>query len=248
MKPVALAVALSTVAGTAALAADLSPPAPPPIYTPAPVPYYNWTGFYVGANLGVGSQHGSFSDPSGNTFSATNSWKFLGGGQVGGNYEFNNGVVVGGEAMFDWAPNNSNTINTTFNGLGGTPAGAASVTVNNSWLTTVTGKLGYAWDRVLVYGKAGGAWVGSNNPTFIVGGTSFTSSTSNNNFGWTVGAGVEYAFYAGLSVRLEYDYIGLTNQTLTVPIGTAGFTATDQFTGNNRSIQLVLAGINYTFH
>ncbi len=248
MKRVALAVALSTVAGTAVLAADLSPPVPPPIYAPAPVLYYNWTGFYFGASLGIDSQHGSFSDPFGNTFSATNSWKFLGGVQVGGNYEFNNGVVVGGEAMFDSAPNNKNTINTTFNGLGGTPAGAASVTINNSWLTTVTGKLGYAWDRVLVYGKAGGAWVGSSNPTFVVGSTSFNPSTSNNNFGWTVGAGVEYAFYAGLSVRLEYDYIGLTNQTLTVPVGTAGFTATDQFSGNNRSIQMVLAGINYTFH
>jgi outer membrane immunogenic protein len=99
MKRIALAViAFGTMAGSAALAADLPPPAPmpraPAVYIPAPIPLYNWTGFYVGGNLGVGWQQGSFNDPLGNTFSTPNSIKGLGGGQVGVNYEFNNGVVV----------------------------------------------------------------------------------------------------------------------------------------------------------
>ena len=45
-----------------------------------------------------------------------------------------------------------------------------SATINNRWLTTATGKLGYAWDRVLVYAKGGGAWVGTNNPTITANG------------------------------------------------------------------------------
>ena len=91
----------------------------------------------------------------------------------------------------------------------------AAITVNNQWLTTATGKLGYAWDRVMLYAKAGGAWVGSSNPTFAINGVGETVSTSNSNWGWTVGAGAEYAFYGGWSARIEYDYIGLTNQTFT---------------------------------
>ena len=67
----------------------------------------------------------------------------MGGGQVGVNYEFWGGVVVGAEAMFDWLPNTSNTISVT-----NAASGTASATINNRWLTTATGKLGYAWDRV----------------------------------------------------------------------------------------------------
>ena len=73
--------------------------------------------------------------------------------------------------MFDWLPNTTNT----FNAIEGPRAGSswyptASATLNSRWLTTATGKLGYAWDRVLLYGKAGGAWVGANNPNLTVNG------------------------------------------------------------------------------
>jgi outer membrane immunogenic protein len=92
--------------------------------------------------------------------------KFIGGGQVGWNYEFYSGVVIGAEAMFDWLPNTTNTFNVT----GGGPAlgSTASATLNSRWLTTVTGKLGYAWNTVLLYGKGGGAWVGSTAPGAVV--------------------------------------------------------------------------------
>jgi len=251
MKRVALAVALSTVAGSAAFAADLPPPVAPPrapaVYTPAPVPYYNWTGFYIGGNLGVGWQQGSLGDNFSNNFPTSNSIKGLGGGQVGVNYQFGGGVVVGAEAMFDWRFNNNNTSNTTLVGpplLAGLPA---AITTNDQWLTTATGKLGYAWDRTLVYAKAGGAWVGSSNPTLAVNNLSQTIPTSSSNWGWTVGAGVEYAFWGTWSARLEYDYVGLTNQTFSCACAVNGNTVTDQFTFNNRNIQMITAGINYKF-
>ena len=113
-------VALCVGAGSAALAADLPPPmAPPPrapaAYIPAPIPLYNWSGFYIGGNLGAGwNSGGSVSDTFGSTFSGSGqTTKFLGGGQVGVNYEFYGGVVIGAEAMFDWLPNTTNTFNAT---------------------------------------------------------------------------------------------------------------------------------------
>ena len=95
-----------------AFAADLPTPtlSPSPAYLP---PVYNWTGFYVGGNIGAGwsglsDTNTNFSDTLGSTFSAATNAQFLGGGQVGVNYQFANGVVIGAEAMFDWASNSQN--------------------------------------------------------------------------------------------------------------------------------------------
>jgi outer membrane immunogenic protein len=239
MKRLALAVALGACAASAALAADMAPPAliPPP-------PPYNWSGFYIGGNLGAAWTGGTFSDPFGNTFNGggTSTTQFVGGGQVGANYEFWGGAVIGVEADFDWLPNTSNTSNAIVDTFGNTD----SLTANNRWLTTVTGRLGYAFDRVLVYGKGGGAWVGSSTPTITINGAPFTT-TINSNWGWTAGFGVEWAFAGTWSVRAEYDYVGLNNQSFAVPATAPAGIAGDVFTGNNRSVQLLTAGINYKF-
>jgi outer membrane immunogenic protein len=213
MKRVLIIGAFALLAGEQALAADLPPPVAPPrapaVYTPAPVPYYSWTGFYIGGNLGASWQQGSFSDQFGNNFSTNNQFTGTGGGQVGVNYEFLSGVVVGAEAMFDWRFNNGNTSNTiALAGTGLATPPTASITVNNQWLTTATGKLGYAWDRTLVYAKAGGAWVGSNNPTINIKGVGTTFSTSNSNWGWTAGAGIEYAFWGTCRRDLSTTMLG----------------------------------------
>jgi outer membrane immunogenic protein len=218
MKRILIAGAFALAAGGQALAADLPQPAPPPrapaTYVPAVVPYYNWTGFYIGGNLGGDWNQGSLTD-NGPAFKGINlsgtHTGFLGGGQVGFNYQFGGGVVIGAEADFDWAPNSNNTttgvIYPAASGLG-----SVSGTVNNQWLTTFAGRFGYAWDRLLVYGKGGGAWVGSSNST-IASSTlgSFNLSSSSSNYGWVAGAGIEYAFWNNVSVRLEYDYIGLNS-------------------------------------
>ncbi len=84
------------------------PPRAPVAYIPV-APPYNWTGFYIGGNLGAGFSNGSFSDTLGSTFTNSTNTTFLGGGQVQVNYEFWGGLVIGAEAMFDWAPNQNNT-------------------------------------------------------------------------------------------------------------------------------------------
>jgi outer membrane immunogenic protein len=239
-----------------ASAADLPLPNTPFYYKQPPAPIYNWSGFYVGGNLGGGwNSGGSISDTAGSTFSNTNNGaSFLGGGQVGVNYEFGNdvlapfgplGVVIGAEATFDAASNNNNTINATNTTLPAGGTNTASATINNRWLTTATGKFGYAWDRVLVYGKGGGAWVGSGNSSVAVNGSPAAFSiSSNTNMGWTAGIGVEWAFAGNWSARAEYDYIGLNNQSFTVaPV--------NAFSGDtinvNRNISIITAGVNYRF-
>src|SRR5581483_7226223 len=195
MKRLLIASTLALAAGGQALAADLPPPMAPPPRAPAmyiPVaPLYNWTGFYIGGNLGAGLTGGSFNTPAGTSVSTTTNNSFLGGGQVGVNYEFGGGVVIGAEAMFDWLPNTKNTVN-----LNTAAGNVASATINNRWITTVTGRLGYAWDRVLLYGKGGGAWVGTSNSnlTLASGAAPPGLSGPSNNWGWTAGIGVEWAF------------------------------------------------------
>jgi outer membrane immunogenic protein len=255
MKRILIASAVAFAAGGQALAADLPPPMAPPPRAPAayiPIaPPYNWSGIYIGGNLGAGwNSTGSITDnlTPASTFGTTTNTSFLGGGQIGVNYEFWGGVVVGAEVMFDWLPNTSNTINVSNTNAAGT-TNTATATINNRWLTTAIGKLGYAWDRVLLYGKGGGAWVGTNNPSITVGGTSASFATnSSNNFGWTAGLGVEWAFYGNWSARAEWDYVRLQNQSYTVANNAAGGAfANDTINVNNRSINMFTAGVNYKF-
>ena len=231
-----------------AFAADL--PAPAPIPQPAYLPpVYNWTGFYIGGNVGAGwsgLSSTNFSDTLGSTFTAPTNVQFLGGGEIGANYQFSNGIVIGAEAMFDWASNSQNAIITATDPTGTVAANIG--TSNARWLTTVSGRLGYAWDRVLLYAKGGGAWVATNSPAISVAGTpaSFTSISNTTSSGYTAGFGVEWAFSGNWSVRAEYAYIGLPTQTFTVTPGTPTFGG-DVITFGNRNISMVTGAVNYKF-
>lgn len=232
-----------------AFAADLPPaPMPPPrapaTYVPAPIPYYNWTGFYIGGNLGYGFGGSSASDTAKSSITTTTSQSFLGGGQAGFNWEFGPGVVIGAEADFDWLPNTSNAV--TLTNVGPPPA-TANATINSRWLTLVDARLGYAWDRLLVYGKGGWAFAGAGNSNLNIGGAPIAASVSNSNQGWTAGAGVEYAFAGTWSVRAEYDFVRLNNATLTAPASVGAPFAGDVISSNNRQISLLTVGLNYKF-
>jgi outer membrane immunogenic protein len=235
--------------GTAvAGAADMAVKAPPP----PPQPIFSWTGFYVGGNIGGGWGHNNWTDTRFlRNFNNGNNGVFIGGGQIGGNYQIGQ-FVIGGEWDFDWAGGYNNNGNGVF-----IPALGSNFVVNNNnrWITTVAARFGWAIDHWLLYGKAGGGWVGSNNfnITNVNSGVSLNCGTfgftncNNNTGGWLVGVGVEYAFTNNWTVKAEYDYLGLGNRTFIVPAG-APFLAGDTFNSNNRNVQMFKVGFNYLFN
>jgi outer membrane immunogenic protein len=180
--------------------------------------------------------------PTPSTFSLSSPASFIGGGQLGINYEFGSGLVVGAEAVFDWLSNAQTTF--TASNL---RAGTATGTINNRWITTATGKVGFAWDRLLGYGKAGGAWVGGTSNSFNAAATPVGVSINSSSVGWTAGAGLEWAFTGNWSARVEYDFIGLQEQNFTVSRTPATRFAGDTINVNDRTIQIITAGLNYKF-
>jgi outer membrane immunogenic protein len=223
----AAVICLISAAGSA-LAADMSRPPPP--YVPAPVmPVYNWTGFYIGANAGGAWASGTLSNNvTGASVSASHSG-FIGGGQLGYNWQFGN-FVLGGEWLFD---------GTDLNASG--TAGNFSASAHTDWVSTATARFGWAFNNWLWYGKAGGAWVqNSASATFLspVTGIVTQASGSRTNSGWTVGTGVEWAFTPNWIGRLEYDYIGLDNWNVNGPF--------NQFS-ISRQINMFTAGLSYKF-
>jgi outer membrane receptor protein involved in Fe transport/opacity protein-like surface antigen len=230
----------------AASAAYLPAPSQPAIYKAPPV-VHDWTGLYIGGNFGgawSALSPTNFSDTLGSSFTAATNLQFLGGGQIGVNYQFSDQFVVGAEAMFDWLPGSQLSPITATDPTGTVAANIPNVSERS--LATATGRLGYAWDRVLLYAKGGGAWVGANSPAVSVGGApaSFASVSNPNSFGYTAGLGVEWAFASAWSLRFEYDYIGLPGQSYTVAAGTPTFGG-DVIAITDRNLSIATAGINY---
>jgi outer membrane immunogenic protein len=259
----------------AANAADMGVKAPPPPMAPPPA-YFNWTGFYIGANFGGGwandsiSGTSTFVDPAGtsvSTFSGNNNYSgILGGGQIGANYEFPSNWVIGFEADVDGSNLSGSTTNCGVNALGVT-TGCAAVNTKINDFGTVRGRLGYAANNVLFYGTGGWAWAQSSTSSTLTctlasgaaacpggagpltGGGASASTTATN--GWAAGAGVEWAFNRNWSLRVEYLHLQFNGiaQTLT-STGTvpAGvFTATSA-SSTNSSDDTVRVGLNFIFH
>jgi outer membrane immunogenic protein len=218
-----------------ASAADLPSPIPtkvpvaPVAYAPAAI--YNWTGFYIGGNLGAGFSNSSWSDPFGggsNTFRS--GVGFLGGGEIGANYQMNM-LVVGLEGDFDW---------TNLKGSGADSIGD-TLNTNTKWTSTVTGRVGAAFDRLLIYGKGGLALAQDQSGLTDLAGNS--ASTSFMRTGWTVGAGLEYGITKNWSAKIEYDYLNFGSQALNFA------TPLQPAYASNASLnaQEIKVGINFRF-
>ena len=205
-KTIITAIALAGSAAAPAMAADM------PVKTPAPKPPFSWTGFYLGAEFGYGSTHATSVlntatalFPAGFTQSASRYGDF--GGIVGGaNYQFN-WIVLGVEA--DWQGSSNGNVTTIPSPT--IIANQTLATQETDWVGTVTGRLGVAWDRWLIYGKGGAAWrhrESDSIQTFDVSNNLLASSTTSptNESGYVVGGGVEWAPFDRFSFKLEYDY------------------------------------------
>jgi len=243
------AFSMLVVASVAANAADMRMPvkAPPP----PPPPPFSWSGFYIGGNLGGAWAHHNWSDtffPNLSFNDGSGNGRFIGGGQVGFNYQINQ-FVWGVEGTFDWAStNNGNGTGVILPGV--LPVTAIQVSSNDTWISTIAGRLGWAVDRALFYVKGGGGWVGNNGFTItnLNTGASISTSGSNNVSGWLVGGGFEWAFAGNWSVKFEYDYLGLGNRSFTATGLVFPRLAGDTFTSGNTNVQMATVGLNYRFN
>jgi outer membrane immunogenic protein len=254
MKKVLLAATALLGLVAPAIAADMAVKAP----MVAPVAY-NWTGFYVGGNVGYGRLRSTDTitavDPASAVFLATNtvatsiplnSDGVVGGGQVGYNWQFAPNWVAGIEA--DIAAADLSSSNTLLNLPGTTRPMTASERLN--WIGTVRGRLGFLpTDRLLVYGTGGFAYGDGRLSTALSNVNACAGlnncqagSASETLTGWAAGVGAEWAFANNWSARVEYLHfdLGSLSHRMVDPAFPFVFNASANFRGD-----IVRVGLNW---
>jgi outer membrane immunogenic protein len=233
-------------AGGPAAAADLPVEAPIYVERPAAVGLWNWTGFYVGANLGYAHSPGSADIMVGGVpllGLSENMNGVVGGVQAGANWQTGN-AVLGIEADVQGTSQSASSSLTVVDLTGALVAPGASVTAAGADKITsfgsVRGRLGVASGRALFYATGGWAyWTWSSNLTVTGLGT---ASLSNFQGGGAIGAGVELAVANDWSVRAEYLYLQSTT------ISNTPFAARPDVAVNTRIRDNVFRlGVNYVF-
>jgi outer membrane immunogenic protein len=209
----ALTTSMAFISG-AAVAADM-PVKAPPIAAP-----FSWSGCYIGGNVGGawGDIDQTVSVPDRFVIpSSGRSSSAIAGGQLGCNWQYTPNWVFGIEGDINWLHLKRSHDFALRNPTNNSEDVTGSQTTKLRWLTTARARLGYAWDRSLLYvtgGLAGGDVKSSVSMeiTNIGGGSSvFSGSTSDVRWGWAVGAGYEYAFTRTISGKLEYLHFDLGN-------------------------------------
>jgi outer membrane immunogenic protein len=208
MKKLLLAsAAMMTLGVASASAADLSARKTMPYKAQPHAQTYNWSGFYLGVNGGGGWGDSNSSD----------GFRGLVGGTIGYNYQVSH-TVFGLEGDIDWSDLSRNG-----------SCAAFSCGIRNNWLSTVRGRLGYAFDRFMPY-VTGGAAFGDIKTSVAGSGDTNTTKT-----GWTVGGGLEAAIAGPWTAKAEYLYVNLGSGDS--PVGSS----------ENFKTNIVRAGINYRF-
>jgi len=241
-------------------------PPPPPVLR-----VYNWTGCYLGAQLG-----GAFADNkingdlAGFLFIQNDSAAAaLVGGQVGCDLQFARNWVVGAQIDGAWTNLKGSLAETGTQGLppGGKTTLSGNLDFKANVIATATGRIGYAvnYDTIagLFYLKGGGAFVDYDTSTFngaltvcsafdatkgtctgaSVGSAFAFNSPSANRFGWTIGVGTEWAVFENWSVFGEWDYMNFGSHNVTFTDPNLGSTPVSV----KQQINVLKMGINYRF-
>jgi outer membrane immunogenic protein len=239
----------------AASAADMAVKARPMVAPPVVV--YNWTGCYIGGNVGGGwarteqTQIAKVGGPliiPNNDFGTSDSNNVIGGAQIGCDYQFAGNWVVGVQGMFDFGTiHSSHNVPTAFPGF---PVGAFVSENRIKDVFTATGRVGYLFaPQVLGYVKGGGAWTRVDHifngtiPTFFLS----ESATGVDRQGWTVGGGLEWMFAPGWSVFGEFNYMDFGLKNIAFIAGPATVGAPD-IVRTRLTMETALVGVNYKFN
>ena len=245
-----LAMAAGLPFGTATADGVVAKAPDPYIYVPPEaVPLtYNWSGFYIGGNIGAATtEHKTVHDHIRNpcTFAPSScvtpfpdfisdrfgiqSAGFAGGGFIGVQKQWS-WLVVGAELGYLWTDQSGSSISGIEGSiLASNPTSGVDptrVTGSMSDLFLLTGKFGWNWENILAYFKGG--WANGEvefRTSSSISGALLTTSSGREN-GWTAGAGIEYALWQHIIVGVEYDYVELSPGTRTQsavgtgPVGT----------------------------
>jgi outer membrane immunogenic protein len=263
------------VAGTAltgvASAADLPRrAAPPPVFTPVPV--FTWTGAYFGINagyaytesdtirtVGIGTLQNNVNNLLRSPAVRLPQDGFSAGGQVGYNYQFTpgSGIVVGVEADAQYMDLQRTGVQSIFR-----PAFNPNVLTNTyrtdlNFLGTVRGRVGYAFDRVFVYGTGGFAYgdvtqrVGFQTAAPLT----YFGSRSRIDTGYAYGGGIEYAlptdsflnFFRSNAVTIKAEYLRYDLGSHNLLVGSVGGPGVGYISRFRTEGAIARAGLNFKF-
>ncbi len=213
MKSFLLAAAALIGLTTGAMAADLT----------VGTATFDWSGAYIGANVGGGWDRTRWIE---GTIEPTGSG-VLGGLQIGYNLQ-NGNFVYGLEADIDAAGIKETAL---------CPNPSFSCDSKVSMLGSVRGRLGWATDRLLIYGTGGLGYGTVDVSTVDSIGNTFGSKKTR--AGWTLGAGTEYAFDQHWTVKAEYKYFDLGTAVYEIDPG--------EIQHINTKIHTAVIGLNYKF-
>ena len=229
------------VGGTAFLMSTISAFAADLRVSPVRPPLFSWTGCYAGGNVGGGWGQKDLTDSAGflaslggpNSANLDTSGYML-GGQIGCDYQFASGLVLGVEGGATGGDISGSTLVVV-------PGDNATFRGKTDFLSDATARVGYAWDRWLPYIKGGAAWAGNRYSVFDVS-QAYDAEGLETRLGWTLGAGIEWALWDNWSIKLEYDYYGFGTRSVTFIDNVGGtFGPVDV----KHDIQVIKLGINF---
>jgi outer membrane immunogenic protein len=246
------AAALAVTLAGPAFAADL------PMKSEAPyvASRFSWTSCYLGGHIGGGRGTKDITDPvflvqdnliapgttTGVTTVRTTPTGAVIGGEIGCDYQFSSNVVIGIEGTAS---------GTTMKGsrsvsLIDSPPDVALVQANNDFLASVSGRIGYAFDNVLLYGRGGFAVAGDkynvSGGTVAGSGVPFNFQGADNRYGWVAGGGVDWAFSRNWSMNVEYDYYHFGRGNILMTDALSGVTGVVDV---KQTVQVLKVGFNF---
>jgi outer membrane immunogenic protein len=251
---------MTAMASAADLPARTMAPAPAPILA---APVFTWTGFYAGVHggyitnettgtlvgLGGGAAAAGAATFGGTGARGLDNDGFMFGGQIGGNVQF--GMFVAGiEADISYVDIGASNVVTTTGLAGGN--GTTTFRSDMEYFGTVRGRLGLAFDRVMVYATGGLAYAdlgyGVDFVAAAPGTARLRGDGDDTEFGWTVGGGIEFAITNNLTIKgeyLYYEFDDVTVRATRTDIAAPADFVDVRFRDNNGHIGRV--GINFKF-